>query len=171
MASGKRRIVVRQRSRGPGLLRRLFLKRSSLSAAPPSTASDTDSRVDFRLQHRTAIRVVRQFTEQIETYQLHSRRCVHVVSRFLVPSDRGLQETAPEWIAERIRFGIVRGGGEFDYIPVERVDIAWDDEGTELFLHLSEKVEPGTRAFVAAYLGAGELRAVPEVPGLLIGES
>ena len=35
------------------------------------------------------------------------------------------------------------------------------------FLHLAERVEPGTRAFVAAYLGEEEVRATPEVPGLV----
>jgi hypothetical protein len=127
--------------------------------------------VDYRLAHRAAVQAVREFTEQIETYQLHSRRSVHVVSRYLLPGDPGLQEKVPEWIAERIRFGVLRGGGECDYIRIDRVDISWDDEGTTLLLHLTEKVAPGTRAFVAAYLGGAELRSTGSPPGLVLGES
>jgi hypothetical protein len=114
---------------------------------------------------------VREFTEQIETYQLSTRRCVHVISSYLVPPDAGLQKKVPEWIAERIRFGILRGGGECDYIRIDKVDISWDSEGTSLLLHLSEKVDPGTRAFVAAYLGGAELRERRSAGDLLLRES
>jgi len=175
MASGKRRIIVHGRSKGSGLFRRIFSRWPALELvrkAPASVADPAaDSGIDFRLRRRAAIRAAREFTEQIATYHLHSRSCVHVASDYLVPADRGLQEKAPEWIAERIRFGIIRGGGECDYIRVNRVDIAWDDEGTVLFLHLAERVDPGTRAFVAAYLGGAELRATSGAPGLLLGES
>jgi hypothetical protein len=114
---------------------------------------------------------VREFTEQIENYQLSTRRCVHVISSYLVPPDAGLQKKVPEWIAERIRFGILRGGGECDYIRIDKVDISWDSEGTSLLLHLSEKVDPGTRAFVAAYLGGAELRDRRSAGDLLLRES
>jgi len=126
--------------------------------------------VDYRLQQRAELHCVRSFTEQIETYQLHSRRCVHVVSRYLLPQDPGLQERVPEWIAQRARFGIVRGANDFQYVRIDRVDIAWDEDGTELFLHLSERVDPGTRAFVAAYLGESEMRATPVPAGVRLGD-
>ena len=172
MATGRQRIVVHKSPSRPGFLRRMFSRKpAELSAVVESPSSSHDSRVDYRLAHRTAVRAVREFTEQIETYQLHSRRCVHVVSRYLLPADSGLQERVPEWIAERIRFGILRGGGECDYIRIDRVDISWDDEGTTLLLHLAEKVAPGTRAFVAAYLGGAELRPMGSPPGLVLGES
>lgn len=170
MASGKRRITVHQKPRGPGFLRRLFARPGPLRVLESPDEADSTSSIDYRLQHMAAIRAVRNFTEEIDTYQLHSRRCVHVVSRYLLPSDRGLQEKVPEWIAERIRFGIVRTNSDFDYIRIDTVDVAWDDEGTELFLHLSERVDPGTRAFVAAYLGDAEVRATPVPAGVLIGE-
>jgi hypothetical protein len=171
MASGRRRITVHKRPKGPGFLRRIFGRPAALQAVESAAEAVPESRVDFRLRHRAAIRAVREFTEQITTYQLHSRRCVHVVSHYLLPSDHGLQEKIPEWIAERIRFGIVRGGGECDYVRIDSIDIAWDDEGTELFLHLGEKIDPGTRAFVAAYLGGAELPAMANPPGLVLGES
>ena len=171
MTSGKRRITVHQGSRGPGFLRRLFRTKPALVEAPPSLETVAGSKVDFRLRHRSITRTVREFTEKIETYQLHSRRCVHVVSHFLVPGEQGLEQVVPEWIAQRVRFGIVRGGGEFEYIRVNSVDIAWDEEGTELFLHLDERVEPGTRAFVAAYLGEAEVRATPKIAGMRMNES
>jgi hypothetical protein len=171
MTSGKRRITVHKGSSGPGFFRRLFRGRPALVEVVPSPAIAAGSKVDFRLRHRAITRTVREFTEKIETYQLHSRRCVHVVSHFLIPGDRSLEQVVPEWIAQRVRFGIVRGGGEFEYIRVNSVDIAWDEEGTELFLHLDERVEPGTRAFVAAYLGEAEVRATPKIAGMRMGES
>jgi len=172
MATGRRRIVVHKTPNRPGFLRRLFSrKRPELSAVQDALMPPLDTGVDYRLAHRAAVRAVREFTEQIDTYQLHSRRSVHVVSSYLLPGDRGLQERVPEWIAERIRFGILRGGGECEYIRIDRVDISWDDEGTTLLLHLAEKVAPGTRAFVAAYLGGPGLRPTGSPPGLVLGES
>ena len=51
-------------------------------------------------------------------------------------------------------------------------DLDWDDDGTQLYLHLAQKVVPGTRAFIAAYLGDAqgveELDALPST--LLLGE-
>lgn len=172
MATGRRRIVVHKRPRRPGFLRRLFFRRvPELRAVEGTPVSSSGSPVDYRLAHRTAVRVVRAFTEQIDTYQLHSRRSVRVVSRYLIQGDRGLQEKVPEWIAERVRFGILRGGGECDYIRIDRVDISWDEEGTTLLLHLAEKVAPGTRAFVAAYLGGAEIGSTGSPPGFVLAES
>ena len=162
MTSGRRRITLQEKRGFFGRLASVIRRR------PPKPVEVAPALgVDFRLRTRAALAAVRQFTEQIHTYQLHSRRCVHVLSRYRFPGDSGLQEKVPEWIAERVRFGLVRGGGDFDYAEIVVVDIGWDEDGTELFLHLRNKVEPGTRAFVAAYLGKDELRATPEVPGLV----
>ena len=162
MASGRRRITLHE---SEGIFARLGKLFRPSADAPRDEPMVTG--VDFRLKKRASLRAVREFTEQIHSYQLQSRRCVHVQSRYRVPDARGLEQKVPEWIAERVRFGLVRSGGKYAYAKIMRVDIAWDDEGTELFLHLAERVEPGTRAFVAAYLGEEEVRATPEVPGLV----
>jgi hypothetical protein len=174
MASGRRRIELAQNRPQGGWLARLLGRRGrkgeDVASAVP-TPSPPPS-VDFRLQHRAATRSVRAFVEAIDTYQLHTRSIVHVVSRYCVPPDSGLQERVPEWIAERVRFGVVPSEGEVHYMRIEAVDVQWHEEGTELYLHLDGKVVPGTRAFIAAYLGDGEgreeIRDIP--PGLLHGE-
>jgi len=167
MASGKRRINLR--TGRPGFWARLLRRHPTPHLVTPSP--DPLS-IDFRLRRRASIRAVRAFIESIDTYQLHTRRIVHVVSRYVVPSDPGLQEKVPEWLAERVRFGVVQGAGDFGYLHIKAVDVAWDGDGTELFLHLDEKVTPGTRAFIAAYLGEGdgieEMRDLPST--LLLGE-
>lgn len=147
MASGKRRIILDGSGGGfwNRLLRRGRGDRLRAEVAPAG--------IDVTLRHRAAVRAVRQFIEAIDTYQLHTRKTVHVVSRYRVPSDAGLQERVPEWVAERVRFGVVGPDGDYQYLDIRQVDVGWDEDGTELYLHLAEKVAPGTRAFIAAYLG------------------
>jgi hypothetical protein len=151
MASGRRRINLEQDSRG-------FWARLFRRPCPPALVADHELvlDVDFSLRRRASVRAVRAFVESIDTYQLHTRKTVHVVSGYVIPPDPGLQDKIPEWLAERVRFGISQGAGEFGYLRIRSVDVAWDDEGTELFLHLQQKVVPGTRAFIAAYLGEGD---------------
>jgi hypothetical protein len=159
MASGKRRIILDGSGTGfwSRLLRRGRGDRLNHETAPPG--------IDVSLRHRAAIRCVRSFIESIDTYQLHTRRTVHVVSRYRLPSDAGLQQRVPEWIAERVRFGIVAADGDYQYLDIRQVDVAWDGDGTELYLHLAAKVAPGTRAFIAAYLGDEDsLTAAPDAP-------
>ena len=147
MTSGKRRIILE--GSGGGFWSRLLrcggADRLPQLATPPG--------IDVSLRHRAAIRSVRAFIEEIDTYQLHTRRSVHVVSRYRLPMDAGLQLRVPEWIADRVRFGVVGPDGEYRYMDIRQVDVAWDEDGTELFLHLRGRVAPGTRAFIAAYLG------------------
>lgn len=166
MASGKRRIILD--GSGIGFWRRVFRRgrgdRVSHPAPPPG--------VDVSLRRRAAIRAVRSFIEGIDTYQLHTRRTVHVVSRYRVPSDSGLQLRVPEWVAERVRFGVVGPEGEYKYLDIRQVDVSWDEDGTELYLHLRGRVAPGTRAFIAAYLGdedPAERSAAAPSPRLLGG--
>jgi hypothetical protein len=160
MATGKRRIAV-GRKRGS-----LWARLRGQAAAPPSA---TVEGVDYTLRRRAATRSVRAFVEAIDTYQLHTRRTVHVVSHYRIPTDAGLQEQIPEWIAQRVRFGISGPDGEAQYVPIRHVDIVWDEDGTELYLHLEERILPGTRAFIAAYLGEGVATADDEPPTLLLG--
>jgi len=169
MASGKRRIDL-HRATPPGFFARLFGRR----AAPPLVAlpSVEVTGIDFTLRRRAAVAAVRSFVESIDTYQLHTRRTVHVVSRYVIPGDPGLQQKVPEWLADRVRFGVVEGAGGYGYLQIRAVDLTWDHEGTELYLHLDSKVTPGTRAFIAAYLGEGdgtaEMRDLPAT--LLLGD-
>ncbi len=151
MASGKRRIQL-DRARKTSWLQRLF----GCEAAPAIRSPHDPPGVDTSLRRRAAVRAVRTFIESIDTYQLHTRRTVHVVSSYRVPPDSGLRERVPEWIAERVRFGIVKPGGEYGYLTIKSVDVSWNDDGTELYLYLDERVAPGTRAFIAAYLGEAE---------------
>jgi hypothetical protein len=168
MASGKRRITL-DGSR-IGFWSRLFRRDRGDRIAGEIVPLG----VDVSLRRRAAVRAVRAFIETIDTYQLHTRRTVHVVSRYRLPSDTGLQTRVPEWIAERVRFGVVGADGEYQYLGIRQVDVAWDDDGTELYLHLEGRVAPGTRAFIAAYLGdedPGERSAVSASPRLLGGPS
>ena len=167
MTNGKRRIRL-DHERGPGLWARLLHRRSP---EPPCDDPD-DPAVDLTLKRRASIRAVRAFVEAIETYQLHTRRIVHVVSSYVIPTPPGLQEQVPSWLADRVRFGVVREAGRFDYLRIKAVDVAWDEDGTELFLHLDEKVTPGTRAFIAAWLGDEGPDPLGESPStLLLGET
>jgi len=162
MAAGKRRIAVSKRK--PGLLARL--RRTVAPAAPVPDAPG----VDYTLRRRAATRAVRAFVEAIDTYQLHTRRTVHVVSHYRIPGDPGLQEQIPEWIAQRVRFGITDPDGATRYVPIRHVDVTWDEDGVELFLHLQDRIAPGTRAFIAAYLGEGERDdADDQPPSRLLG--
>ncbi len=147
MASGKRRILLNGAKIGfwNRLLRRGQGDRLESDVLPAG--------IDGSLRRRAAVRAVRGFIEAIDTYQLHTRRTVHVVSRYRVPSDSGLQQRVPEWVAERVRFGVVGPEGEYQYLDIRQVDVSWDEDGTELYLHLAGRVAPGTRAFIAAYLG------------------
>ena len=145
MANGKRRIRLDD-DRGPGIWARLLRR----SKPEPSCEDEDDPQVDLTLRRRASIRTVRALVEAIETYQLHTRRIVHVVSGYVIPTAPGLQDQVPAWLADRVRFGVVREPGRFEYLRITAVDVAWDERGTELFLHLDEKVIPGTRAFIAA---------------------
>ncbi len=167
MATGKRRIDLNRPPR-LGFWARLLRRRSPA----PVVCLPPDDDIDFSLRRRAAVRAVRAFVEHIDTYQLHTRRTVHVVSRYIIPPEPGLQEKVPEWLAERVRFGVVQGAGGFGYLQIKSVDLTWDHEGTELFLHLDSKVAPGTRAFIAAYLGEGDGTAeMQDLPStLLLGE-
>jgi len=149
------------------------LQRIGLGGASDSERSETPEGVDFSLARRAERRAVRAFIEAIDNYQLHTRRTVHVVSDYRLPSDPGLEQRVPEWLAERVRFGVVRGEmGDIGYLKIKSVEVHWDEEGTQLYLHLAQKVVPGTRAFIAAYLGDAqgveELDALPST--LLLGE-
>lgn len=168
MAQGRRRIQLVSR---PGLLgwfQRLWSRSGEIS-----TEGDPVDGIDYTLRHKAAVRAMRGFIESIETYQLHTRKTVHVVSRYRMPADPGLEERVPDWLADRVRFGVVRGeGGAFTYLPIRAVDVQWSEHGMELFLHLDAPVVPGTRAFIAAYLGEGdrndELREMPTT--LMLGD-
>ncbi len=126
----------------------------------------TPANVDLTLVGRVAAEHVKRFVESIETYQLASRRTVQVLSNFEMPEHDGLQAKIPGWISERIRFGVVDSSGrDFRYATLRAMEMGWGDGPTELWLHLDEAVEPGTRAFIAAYLGDGaDAHALRELP-------
>ncbi|HCP45910.1 MAG TPA: hypothetical protein DIU15_07705 [Deltaproteobacteria bacterium] len=128
--------------------------------------------VDYRLRVQVATRTVREFVESIDNYELTTLKTVRVWSDYTISRDPGLQEQVPKWLAERLRFGIVRPQGDIAYLDIHTVDVQALEEGTELFLHLAHKVAPGTRAFIAAYLGSGDgsdqLRELPRA--MLQGE-
>jgi len=128
--------------------------------------------VDYSLRHRAAVHAVRSFIEAIDIYQLQTTRVVQVLSDYLMPSDSGLEHKVPEWLAERLRFGIVTAEGGIRYVAIDVADFSWDSDGTEVLLHLRDKISPGTRAFVAAYLGHGDgVAEMQDLPAaLLLGE-
>jgi len=142
-------------------LRDRLLRRQPL--VPTAGAGDN---VDFSLVSHVASEYVRRFVESIDDYELLSRRSVRVVSRFRMPDNPGLEKSIPVWLSERIRFGIVgRDGRDFRYAPIQVVELRWDDQGTDLRLLLGESVGPGTRAFIAAYLGDGDqVQAIRDLP-------
>ncbi len=127
----------------------------------------TPANVDLTLVSKVAAEHVKRFVESIENYHLISRRVVRVVSHFEVPEHGGLQSKIPAWISERIRFGVVdREGRDFRYAGLRSMEMTWGDDGeTVLLLHLDESITPGTRAFIAAYLGDGmDAQALRELP-------
>ncbi len=135
--------------------------RRPLEPSPPNGEN-----VDFSLVSHVASEHVRRFVEAIEDYQLLSRRSVRVVSSFRMPDNAGLEETIPVWLSERIRFGIVGDDGrDFHYATLEVVELEWDAHGTDLTMIIAERIAPGTRAFIAAYLGDGtEVEALRDLP-------
>ncbi len=151
MPSGKRRIELRDTWKPVGFWQRLFGRDKGRVAVEPAVLG-----VDYSLRHRAAVHAVRTFIESIDDYQLQTTRVVQVMSDYQVPADLGLERKVPEWLAERLRFGIVTSEGGIRYLPIHTVDFCWDEQGTEVLLHLEEKVAPGTRAFIAAYLGHGD---------------
>jgi len=167
MSSGKRRIDLRESWKPTGFWRRLFARRGRELPIEPSVLG-----IDYSLRHRAAVHAVRCFIECIDEYQLQTTRVVQVLSDYLMPADAGLERKVPEWLAERLRFGVVTAEGGIRYIAIQFVDFNWDDTGTELLLHLEEKIEPGTRAFVAAFLGHGDgVAEMQDLPAeMLLGE-
>jgi hypothetical protein len=150
-----------------------LLRRRHLEALPEPTApAEALPNVDFRLRQRASLHAVRRFIELVDTYQLHNRKTVHVLSHYEPPRDAGLAALVPEWLAHRVRFGMVDPKTKAtSYLDIHAVDVVFTEEGTELFLHLVGKVEPGTRAFVAAWLGEGDGRSgLQDAPSMLIGQ-
>jgi len=167
MAGGRTRIHLQGR-RSKGFWQRLFGSQS----LPQSGFEGAVAGVDYRLRVQVAVRMVRRFVESIENYELTNLKTVRVWSDYCIPPDPGLQRQVPEWLAERLRFGTVRPDGQVAYVDIHTVDVHACEEGTELFLRLAYRVAPGTRAFIAAYLGpgdgAGELQELPRA--MLLGE-
>lgn len=109
--------------------------------------------IDYTLEHRAALRAIRGFISGIVRYQLHSRRVVHVASQYNVPEAPGLRERVPEWLAERLRFGVVVGEARaYRYLDIEKIEVLWNEQGTQLFLHLEHPIDRGSQPFVSAWL-------------------
>ncbi len=176
MTSKKQRFTLLESPRG-GLWARMsrhwsnLLQRSHLRALPEPTPFVRTDNIDFSLRQRALVHTVRKFIELVDTYQLHNRKTVHVVSHYEIPVSAGLGELVPEWLAHRVRFGTVDSDdGSTHYLDIRAVDVVSTEDGTELYLHLTEKIEPGTRAFVAAWLGEGDGRTnLKDAPNVLIG--
>ena len=126
----------------------------------------TPANVDLSLVSHVAAGHVRAFVESIDTYQLVTRRVVQVLSHFEMPDHDGLTAKMPVWLSERIRFGVVDANGrDFHYAVIRAMEMRWNDDGTELRLHLDKGIAPGTRAFIAAYLGdSHDTHALRELP-------
>jgi|GEM_PF-2100283 len=176
MAMSKHRFTLREPPRNGwwARIRRRWanlLKRRHLQALPAIEPPTAGPNVDFSLRKRAAVHAVRRFIELVDTYELHNRSTVHVVSHYEVPQTAGLEQQVPEWLAHRVRFGMIDPSTkETTYVEIHAVDVLVTDEGTEMYLHLSRRVEPGTRAFVAAWLGDGDGRTgLQDAPGMLIG--
>jgi hypothetical protein len=146
-------------------------QRRHLEALPdPASQTHVSSNVDFRLSQRASLHAARRFVELIDTYELRNRNTVHVVSHYEVPCSVGLAEHVPEWLAHRVRFGVLDPKTKTNsYLDIHAVDVIVTDEGTELLLHLIQRVEPGTRAFVAAWLGDGQ-SGLQDPPSMLLGQ-
>lgn len=162
MSDGKRRIHLRENPTWRWL--RPVLRRS-VQPSPPDVAG-----VDYQLRGRAAVRAVRAFLEGIEHYELHGRRALHVTSSYRVPPAVGLGAWVPQWLAERVRFGLENPEGAPDYVAIRSVDVEWDRDGTRLLLHLDRRVRPGARAFVGAWLGGDLPAPALAVPQRLLGD-
>ena len=176
MTSRKQRFTLLEPPRG-SLWARMsrrwanVLQRSHLRALPEPAPLAQAENVDFSLRQRALVQTVRSFIEMVDTYELHNRKTVHVVSHYEIPSSAGIGELVPGWLAHRVRFGVLdNDSGSTHYLDIRAVDVVRTEEGTELYLHLTEKIEPGTRAFVAAWLGEGDGRTgLQDTPNVLIG--
>jgi len=159
MSKGEARIVLRPRGWRHRLDR---LLRGRRLTPPPLRPAN----VDMTLVGRVASEQVRAFVESIETYQLLSRSVVHAVSSYRMPDHPGIRANLPSWISERIRFGVVSPDGlDFRYAELVAIEMRWNDECSELLLHVGERVPRGTRAFIAAYLGEGvDAQALRDMP-------
>ncbi len=148
-----------------------LLQRSHLRALPEPAPLVLAENVDFSLRQRALVHTVRSFIEMVDTYELHNRKTVHVMSHYEIPDSKGLGELVPGWLAHRVRFGTMDDdSGSTHYLDIRAVEVVSTDEGTEMYLHLTEKVEPGTRAFVAAWLGEGDGRTgLQDAPNVVIG--
>ncbi len=158
MAEGEFQIDLQPNGIRAWLRRRLG--RTPELPAPPA------ANVDTTLLSRIASEQVKAFVEAIDTYQLQSRTVIRVRSNYRMPRQAGIREQVPVWLAERIRFGVVEGDSlDFRYAAIRRVHLRWDDDSTDLLLYLDERVEAGTRAFIAAYLGEGmHTQALRDLP-------
>ena len=164
--AGKRRIILEQ-PRPTGLWSRVR-EWFGLGGPEPDDESPP-SGVDFSLARRAERRTVRAFIEAIDNYQHPPHRPRG--GTYIVPTDAGLEQR-PERLVERaLRGGPRRDGGH--RLPADKIrGGGLGRRRTELYLHLAQKVVPGTRAFVAAYLGDAvggeEMDALPST--LLLGE-
>jgi len=160
MSKGEARIELKPR----GL--RYTLRKLLRSRRHPPPELPKPANVDLTLVGRVASEHVREFVESIDTYQLLSRTVVQAVSSYRMPDHPGIRDNLPSWISERIRFGIVSANGsEFRYADIVAIEMRWNDEGSELLLRIGERVPPGTRAFIAAYLGEGaDAQALRDLP-------
>lgn len=159
MDYGETKIVLRPGNRWLDGIRR-FLRREPPPPPPP------DENVDFSLVGRLAAVHVKQFVEGIDTYQLTGRRTVQVLSHYQMPVQEGLQQQVPQWLSQRIRFGVVNPDGQdFRYTGLRAITMIWTPTSCELEIELEEAIAPGTRAFIAAYLGDGsDAQALRELP-------
>ena len=160
MSRGEARIVLKPRGLRHQLGRLLRSRRT------PAPGPLRPANVDLTLVGRVASEHVRQFVESIDTYQLLSRSVVQAISSYRMPDHPGIQDHLPSWLSERIRFGIVSAdGSDFRYADIVAIDMRWGDDGSELLMHIGERIPPGTRAFIAAYLGEGlDAQALRDLP-------
>lgn len=143
MGEGRRYFLLREPPPLPRWLR-WFRPRGELLVAPGEAAG-----IDYTLERRAAARAVRAFVEGISQYQLHSRKVVHAASHMRVPEAPGLQARVPEWIAERLRFGVVEEGA-YRYLELDAIEVSWNEQGTQVFLHTTLPVRRGALPFVTA---------------------
>ncbi|MBJ95497.1 MAG: hypothetical protein CMP23_13625 [Rickettsiales bacterium] len=165
MVIRKRRVKLHPEGGIVRFLKHLFVKERDLLIEPAVLG------VDYSLRHRAAVHAVRSFIDAVDHYSLQSSRVVQVISDYAIPVDTGLEKKVPEWIAHRLRFGVVTADQSIRYVAIRQVDFRWDRRGTELLISLEERVAPGTRAFIAAYLGRGDgVSQVDELPRAVVLE-